>query len=77
MTRGLNILTAFPFQEQSVAQPLSPLQGAPELVELSLVLASEGFITGTELSRQTQPPGVTKLMAWPCSTRGAVPLMGC
>lgn len=35
MTRGLNILTAFPFQEQSVAQPLSPVQGAPELVALA------------------------------------------
>lgn len=35
MTRGLNILTAFPFQEQSVAQPLSPVQGVPELVALT------------------------------------------
>lgn len=58
MTQGLNVLTAFPFQGQSVAQSLFPPQGLPELVAL-VNLASKGFIMGRELSCLVQPPGVT------------------
>lgn len=58
MTQGLNVLTAFPFQGQSVVQSLFPLQGVPEPVAL-ISLASEGFIMGRELSCLVQPPGVT------------------
>ena len=58
MTQGLNVLTAFPFQGQSDAQSLLPLQGVPELVAL-ISLASKGLIMGTELSCLVQPPGVT------------------
>lgn len=58
MTQGLNVVTAFPFQGQSVARSLFPLQGVPELVAL-ISLDSKGFIMGTELSCLVQPPGVT------------------